>query len=164
LLLPALRRAVATVDPELPIFDVQTMATRMDLSLVPRRVPMLLASAFGVVALFLAAIGVYGVLAHQVTQRRRELGIRIALGSSPREVFRIVLRDGSRITAAGIVLGLAATLVIARVIAGMLYQVQPTDPLVISAVALLLVAVALVAILIPARRAASVSPLVVLNE
>src|SRR5262249_60659925 len=119
---------------------------------------------FGAVALFLAALGVYGVLAAQVTERRREIGIRMALGSSASDVFRLVMRDGARMTLAGIVVGFAGAIGMARVMAGLLYGVRATDPPVVGGVALLLAAVALVATWLPARRAAQVNPAAVLNE
>jgi ABC-type antimicrobial peptide transport system permease subunit len=120
--------------------------------------------AFGVVALFLAAIGVYGVLASQVIERRREIGIRTALGSSASDVFRLVMRDGARMTLLGIIAGIAGTAGLARLMAGLLYGVRPTDPPVVGGAALLLETVALVATWLPARRAARVNPAAVLNE
>ena len=125
---------------------------------------MVIAMAFGAVALFLAAIGVYGVLAAQVTERRREIGIRMALGSSASDVFRLVMRDGARMTLLGIVAGFAGTVGMARLMAGLLYGVRPTDPVVIGGAALLLATVALVATWLPARRAARLNPAAVLNE
>jgi ABC-type antimicrobial peptide transport system permease subunit len=125
---------------------------------------MVIALAFGLIALFLAGIGVYGLLACQVTERRREIGIRMALGSSAADVFRLVVRDGARITVLGILVGLAGTIGMARLMAGLLYGVSATDPIVVGAVALLLVAVAIIATWLPARRAARVNPAVALSE
>jgi putative ABC transport system permease protein len=159
-----LRSTLASIDRELPLYDVRTMEERLDRSLLQRRVPMVIAMAFGVVALFLAAIGVYGVLAAQVTERRREIGIRMALGSSASDVFRLVMRDGARMALLGIVAGFAGTAGLARLMAGLLYGVRPTDPAVVVGVALLLATVALVATWLPARRAARVNPAVALNE
>ena len=163
-IIASLRSTLASIDRELPLYDVRTMEERLDHSLLQRRMPMIIAMAFGVVALFLAAIGVYGVLASQVTERRREIGIRMALGSSASDVFGLVMRDGARITLLGIVAGLAGTAGMARLMAGLLYGVRPTDPVVIGGVALLLATVALVATWLPARRAARVNPAAVLNE
>ena len=160
----SLRAKVASVDPELPLFDVLTMVERMDDSLVSRRVPMLLAMAFAGVALFLSAIGVYGVLAYQVSQRRREIGIRMALGSTTREVFTLVLRDGAKIAGAGLAAGLAGTYFAGQAMQSQLYDVAPSDPLVIGVVAAVLATVALVATLIPARRASKVNPLTALTD
>jgi len=127
-------------------------------------VPMLLGLPFAFVTLLLAGIGVYGVLAYPVAQRRHELSIRVALGSSPREVCGIVVRDGTLMTVAGIVLGLVGALAVTRSIAGMLYGVQATDPRVIATVGLLLVTVACIAIVIPAGRAARVDPMAALRD
>jgi predicted permease len=160
----SLRAKIAAIDPELPLYGVQTMVERVDESLISRRVPMLLAMAFAGVALFLSAIGVYGVLAYQVAQRRREIGIRMALGSTAREVFGLVLRDGLKIAAAGLVIGLAGTYFVSRAMKSQLYNVAPMDPLVLAGVALLLTIVALVATLIPARRASRVNPLTALTD
>jgi len=159
-----LRSTLASIDRELPLYDVRTMDERLDRSLVQRRMPMVIAMAFGAVALFLASIGVYGVLAAQVAERRREIGIRMALGSSASNVFRLVMRDGSRMTLLGIAAGLAGTAGLTRLMAGLLYGVRPSDPVVIGGVALLLASVALVATWLPARRAARVNPASVLNE
>jgi predicted permease len=163
-LAPALRSTVASIDKELPLFDVRSMEERLDRSLVQRRVPMVIALAFGLVALFLAGIGVYGLLACQVTERRREISIRMALGSSAADVFRLVMRDGARITLVGLIVGLAGTLAMARLIAGLLYGVRPMDPIVILAVSVVLAAVALVATWLPARRAARLNAAAALNE
>ena len=160
----AVRNAIGEVDRELPVFNVQTMDERMDSALVPRRVPMLIGLVFGIVALFLAAVGIYGVLAYQVSQRRREIGIRMALGSSASSILGLVVRDGMQITGIGLAVGLVGLLGLTRVIRGMLYGVQPADPVVIALVALVLAGVALVATLIPARRAARVSPMSALND
>jgi putative ABC transport system permease protein len=157
------RRAVAAVDPELAVYGSSTMAERMNDSLIGRRVPMLIALAFAVVALFLAAIGIYGVLAYGVAQRRREIGIRLALGSSAREVFGLVLGEGAKITAAGLVIGLAGAYFAGRAMASQLYEVKPTDPVVLAGVVIVLAVVALLATLIPARRAAKVNPTVALQ-
>jgi len=140
------------------------MNDRMDSALVPRRVPMLIGLVFGIVALFLAAVGIYGVLAYQVSQRRREIGIRMALGSSTRSILGLVVRDGMQITGIGLAVGLVGLVGLTRVIRGMLYGVQPADPMVIALVAIVLAGVALVATLIPARRAARVSPMSALND
>jgi predicted permease len=159
-----LRAKIAAMDAELPFYGVHTMVERIDESLISRRVPMLLAIAFATVALLLSAIGVYGVLAYQVSQRRREIGIRMALGSTTREVFSLVLRDGLKIAAAGLTVGLAGTYFVGQAMKSQLYNVAPMDPLVIGAVALLLTIVALAATVIPARRASRVNPLTALTD
>jgi putative ABC transport system permease protein len=163
-LVPALRSTLASIDRELPLFDVRTMEQRLDRTLVPRRLPMVIAMAFGLVALFLASIGVYGLLACQVTERRREIGIRMALGSSAADVFRLVMREGACITVLGILIGLAGTVGMTRLMTGLLYGVKATDPVVIGAVASLLATVAFVATWLPARCAARVNPAEALGE
>jgi putative ABC transport system permease protein len=159
-----LRTKIASIDPELPFYAVRTMVQRMDNSLISRRVPMLLAIAFASVALLLAAIGVYGVLAYQVAQRRREIGIRMALGSTTREVFSLVLRDGLKIAGAGLIAGLAGTYFVSRAMTSLLYNVAPMDPLVVGTVAFVLTTVAIAATVIPARRASKVNPLTALSD
>jgi len=160
----AVRAAIVSIDREMPVFGVQTMEQRVDQALVPRRVPMLIGLAFGAVALFLAAVGIYGVLAYQVSQRRREIGVRMALGSTAADILGLVVRDGMRITAIGLALGVVGMLGLTRVIGGLLYGVQALNPGVIALVVVVLAAVALVATLVPARRAARVSPMVALND
>ena len=160
----SLRAKVAAIDAELPVYGVHTMVERMDDALVGRRVPMLLALAFAGVALFLSAIGVYGVLAYQVAHRRREIGIRMALGSTAREVFSLVLQDGLKIAGVGLAVGLAGTYFVGEAMKSQLYDVAPMDPIVIGAVAALLTVVALTATLIPARRASRVNPLTALTD
>jgi predicted permease len=159
-----LRAKIAAIDSELPLYGVRTMVQRMDNSLISRRVPMLLAIAFASVELLLAAIGVYGVLAYQVAQRRREIGIRMALGSTTREVFSLVLRDGIKIAAAGLTAGLVGTYFVSRAMASLLYNVAPMDPFVVGTVAFVLTSVALAATFIPARRASKVNPLTALTD
>ena len=160
----AVRNAITAIDRELPVFDVRTMENRLDHALVPRRVPMLIGIAFGVVALFLAAIGIYGVLAYQVAQRRREIGIRMALGSTATDILGLVIRDGMRITGIGLAVGVVGMLALTRAMRGLLYGVQPLDPIVIGLVAIILTAVAVIATLVPARRAAAVSPMAALID
>jgi predicted permease len=161
---PSIRQRLAAIDPELPFFSVRPMQQRVDESLSGRRTPMVLAVAFGAVAVFLAAIGIYGVLAYQVTQRRKEIGIRLALGSEPRGIFALVLREGAVLLAAGIVVGLAGAFALRRFIQSELYGVGAMDPLVLGAVAVVLSLVAATACSVPARRAARTSPLIALNQ
>jgi predicted permease len=158
----AIRKEIAAIDPEVPFYGVQMMDERIAESLVSRRMPMLLAVAFGVVALFLSAIGIYGVLAYQVAQRRREIGIRMALGSTIGAVFGLVLRDGAKIVIAGLVLGLAGAFLTSRYIETQLFGVRALDPAVIASVAVILAVVSFAAVAIPARRAARVNPVIAL--
>jgi predicted permease len=157
------RRVLGGIDPELPLDDVMTMDERIDRSLVGTKLPMLLATVFAVVALFLAAVGIYGVLAYAVAQRTRELGIRVALGSSTGEVFRLVLGQGVRVLALGLGIGLVGAVFMTRAMKGMLYGVEPLDPAVFLAVAGMLTLVVLAATAIPARRATQVDPVVALT-
>jgi len=163
-LTPSIQRAVTSVDPELQMFDVFTMTERVDKSLNPRRTPMQLSLAFSVVALLLASIGIYGVLAYQVSQRTREIGIRMALGSDQGRVIGLVLREGLVLVAMGLVAGLAGAVALRQAIASQLYNVGALDPVVILAVTGVLAVTSLVACFGPARRAAKVSPVVALSE
>jgi len=160
----AIREQVRLIDPELPFFSVKPMQQRVDESLVNRRTPMLLASLFGSIALFLAAIGLYGVLAYQVAQRRKEIGIRLALGSDGRRIFGLVLGEGVWLLGLGIAIGLTGAFAIRRAIATELYGVQPMDPVVLAGVAGVLAAVAFIACAVPARRAARIDPLAALTD
>ena len=136
----------------------------MEESLVIRRSPMVLASVFAGVALFLAAVGIYGVLAYLVTQRRKELGIRIALGGGAREIFTLVLGEGLRLVGAGFILGIAGTMALTRAIRSQLYGVGSFDPVVLLAVMIMLGLVALVACMVPAGRATRIDPVLALNR
>jgi len=160
----SVRRAVAAIDPALPFYAVHTMDDYVSQSLMSRRVPMLLAAAFAVVALLLSAIGIYGVLAYGVAQRRREIGIRLALGSTAGAVFGLVLREGLRMVIVGLALGFLGLFALRHALVAVLYGVKPFDPMVILSVALALGVVALVATSIPARRASRVSPVVALTD
>jgi predicted permease len=160
----AVRGALNGLDRELPVFDTQTMDQRLEKSLVTRRSPVLLSLSFGVVALCLSAIGIYGVLAYLVTQRRREIGIRIALGSSARGIFDLVLREGLMLIGGGLVLGAAGAVVLRRSLESQLFGVSAADPLVLIAVTAVLAVVAVAACALPARRATRIDPIVALSE
>ena len=155
----ALRAAVTEIDPELPIHDVRTMEERLSRSVATERLRMLLLAGFGALALFLAAIGLYGVLAYSVAQRRVEIGIRMALGSTATAIFRMVVGQGARLIVIGLGVGLAATLALGRLLRSMLYGVEPADPLVLAGVLVVLSATAFAACVIPARRALRIDPM-----
>jgi predicted permease len=160
----AVRRVLAGLDPELQMFDVFTMPERVDKSLNPRRTPMVLSLAFGVVALLLASVGIYGVLAYQVTQRTREIGIRMALGSNPARILSLILREGAVLVGIGLAGGLAGAVALRRLITSQLYGVGPFNPGVLLTVTGVLALASLVACLGPARRAARVDPMVALTH
>jgi putative ABC transport system permease protein len=159
----ALRAAVWSVDRDQPVWKVRSMASLLDRDLAPRRFTARLAGGFAVVAMLLALIGVYGVMSYMVAQRTREIGIRMALGAARSEVVRLVLARGLRVIAAGTALGLAGALGGARLIAGQLYGVPPTDLATFVAVPAALMTVAALACWVPARRAARVDPAVALS-
>lgn len=163
-LVNAIRQQVTTMDPELPFFAVKPMQQRVDESLVSRKTPMMLATLFGGIALFLAAVGIYGVLAYQVAQRRKEIGIRMALGSDARRIFGLIVSEGLWLLGLGIGVGLAGAFAIRRAMQSQLFGVQPMDPFVLAWVTGVLGLVALMACAIPARRAARIDPLVALSE
>ena len=164
LLASAVRREIGQIDPELPFYGVRTMEDQLSRSLIDRRTPMLLATGFAVVALFLAAIGIYGVLAYQVSQRRREIGIRMALGAASGSIFSLVLREGGLIVGIGAVVGLAGAFFLRQTLQSQLYEVGAMDPIIVTSVAAVLLAVALVACVLPARRAANTDPLIALSD
>ena len=159
-----LRAALMAIDPDLPLSDVQTMTQRLSRSLMPQKLAMSLAGVFAVVALFLSMLGIYGVLSYVVAQRRRELGIRIALGSTAWGIFRLVLREGLVLVAGGLALGLTGALTIGRALQGHLFGVSSHDPLVLSAVLVATGIIGTVACVSPARRATRVDPRSVLSD
>jgi putative ABC transport system permease protein len=157
------RSELQQLDPELPMAAVATMDQLLADSLSRSRFTMLLLGIFSAVALVLAAVGIYGLIAYSVTQRTQELGIRIALGAQRRDVLRLVLGQGARLTLLGVTLGILAALAVSRLLASMLFGVSATDPLTFAGVAALLGIVALLACFIPARRATRVDPIVALR-
>jgi len=159
----ALRSEIARLDPDLAVFDVHSMSERIDLSLSSRRTSMLLANAFGGVSLFLASLGIYGVLTYLVARRTREIGIRVALGSTRAGILKLVLWEGFQLVAIGLVLGVVAAASLQKAVASEIYGVRPLDPLVLASVMALLAIVALAACAIPARRATRVDPIVALR-
>jgi len=163
-ILPALRDAVRQVDPNLPMLDVRTQDEQIAANLRQERIFATLTSGFGVLALVLACVGVYGVMAYSVAQRTNEIGIRLALGAQRGRVRGMILRESAWIAVAGIAAGLGAALAMARAVKSMLYGIAPNDPVTLSSCVLLLFAVALAASWIPASRAAGVEPMVALRH
>jgi putative ABC transport system permease protein len=158
------KSAVAEQDRLLPIHRVATVHELYGESTARRRFATTLLTTFAALALLLGTIGMYGVLAYAVAQRRREIGIRIALGASAGEVMGGVLRQALALTALGVVIGTAAALALSRLLGALLYEVSPTDPITYVAVAILLTLVAALAAWMPAWRATRIDPLVVLRE
>jgi predicted permease len=159
----AVRREVQAVDPNQPVFNVNTMEQVLADSLASQRLSMLLLSVFAGVALILAAVGIYGVLSYTVVQRTHEIGIRMALGARVTDVFKLVVGQAMIMVLIGIAIGLVGAFAITRVMASLLYGVSATDPLTFGLVSLLLATIALIACLIPARRATKVDPMVALR-
>jgi putative ABC transport system permease protein len=162
--IPAVTAAVHQVDPELPVVDVMSMNDLISESVLPQRFNLILLGSFAALALVLAAVGIYGVLSYTVRRRMREIGIRMALGASHSDVLRMVVTDGMKPILLGVALGLAAALALSRVLASLIFGVRATDPLTFAAVALLLVAVGLLATILPAYRATRVEPVRILRE
>ena len=158
-LLPSLRDAIRQIDTNLPMLDVRTQDEQIAANLRQERIFAVLSSGFGVLALALACVGIYGIMAYSVANRRNEIGIRLALGAQPRQVRTMILRESTWLSVAGIVAGVGTALFLTRLVKSMLYGIQPNDPLTISCGVLLLLAVALAASWIPARRAARVQPM-----
>ena len=160
----ALRGELARLDPDLAVFNVHSMSERIDLSLASRRTTMLVANAFGAVALFLAMMGIYGVLAYLVTQRTREMGIRVALGSTRGAILGLVLKEGFALVGVGLLMGFIGAASLQKAVASEIYGVKPLDPLVLGSVMALLTMVALAACALPAWRAMRVDPIVALRS
>jgi predicted permease len=160
----AVRREVRAVDPDLPIYRLRTMRDRLEESLARRRFAMWLLTIFAGIALTIAAIGVYGVMAYLVNQGTREIGIRLALGATPAAVLAMVLRRGLAVALAGVAAGLAAATVLTRLMSSLLFRVEPTDPVTYGLVAVVLTGVALAASWIPARKASHVDPIMTIRD
>jgi putative ABC transport system permease protein len=163
-LTPALRDAVREIDPALPIYDVMTMTERLSNSVAARRFNLLLLGGFAALALLLAGVGVYGVISYVVTQRRHEIGVRMALGAQSADVLRLFIKQGMAPVLLGLALGSAGAFALTRVMKSLLFDVSAGDPLTFACVALLLSAIALVACYLPARRATKVDPLTALRH
>jgi ABC-type antimicrobial peptide transport system permease subunit len=156
--------AIREVDPELPIYDPRTMQQRVARSLGDRSLAAAVLGGFAALALVLALLGTYGVLSYSTAQRTHELGIRIAVGARPDEVIGMVLRSGAVLAAAGLAIGVAVYLGLARVLDSMVYGIGPRDPVIVAGGLALLLGAALLASWLPARRAARLSPMVALRD
>jgi putative ABC transport system permease protein len=159
----AIRQQVAEVDPDQPVASIQTMRTRVDSSVAQRRMQMSVLALFAAMATLIAVVGLYGVMSYNVAQRAREIGIRLALGAARGDVIAVVMRQGITMVGAGLVVGLAASAGITRVLRSLLFGVSPTDPLVFASIAVMLVATAAAAIYLPARRASRLDPVTMLR-
>lgn len=160
----AVRATLTRLDPELPFFGVKTMESRIEESLTGRRTPMLLLAVFAGVALFLAVVGIYGSLAYSVTQRTREMGIRMAMGSPPEKIFNLVVAQGLRVTLVGLILGGVGAFALAGFMRSLVYGVEPTSPGVMAGVAATLGVVGVLACAVPAFRATRVDPTTALHQ
>ena len=159
----AVRRALLSVSPDLPWVDIQPLNRRLDSQLRPWRLGASMFTAFGVLALGLAAVGLYGLLSYSVARRAHEIGVRKALGAPAGGIVRMVVRGGLGMTVPGVLVGLAIALAAGRLVASQLYGVSPRDPIVVMLCVGVLVAVAIVACLAPARRAVKVDPMITLR-
>jgi ABC-type lipoprotein release transport system permease subunit len=161
--LAAVREVVRTLDPNLPIFDARTVEEHMRSAVFAQRMGANLLGVMGILAVILAAVGLYGVIAYAVSQRTQEMGIRLALGAAPRDLLRMVMRQGLVITGMGLAIGLALAFAATGFMRSLLPGIAPRDPMTFVAVPLVLIVIAAVAALIPGRRAGAVDPVVALR-
>jgi putative ABC transport system permease protein len=161
--LAALRREVQRLDPTLPIYDAKTLTEHMQIPLFPARMAAIVLGSFGILALALAGIGIYGVMSYVVAGRTREIGLRMALGADRRNVLRLIVRQGMTLAVVGLGIGLLLAFAAARLLTSFLYGVSPGDPATFMGVALLLASVAFIACYVPARRATRVDPMIALR-
>jgi putative ABC transport system permease protein len=158
------RKHVQSLDPTLPVFGAQTLIETVSASLSQRRLSLEMIALFALTALLLASIGVYGVISYLVSERTREIGIRLALGAQKGNILRVILQQGFRLAVVGAVIGIVCAVIVSHLMASLLYGVRPTDPLSFGGVAALFVGVALLACYIPARRAMKIDPMVALRH
>jgi ABC-type antimicrobial peptide transport system permease subunit len=163
-MIPAIRSAVRELNANVSTFDAMRLVDRVGAGLLPMQIAAWALGAFGALAMALAAIGLYGVLAHGVSLRRREIGVRVALGAEARDVQTMFVLQGMRLVAIGMAIGLAASLGVTRLLRSFLYGVSPTDAATFATMTFLLAAVAFVATYVPARRAARLDPIRALHE
>jgi putative ABC transport system permease protein len=158
-MLTTMRRTISQLDPALPIFEIRTMKEIRDHNVAPERLNLGMLGGFAALAFILAIIGLYGLLSFTVTQRQREIGVRMALGAQRFDVLNLVVGQGMRLVLAGVVIGLLGSFALTRILASVLFQVEPTDPLTFATVVFSLCVVALLACYIPARRATKIDPM-----
>jgi putative ABC transport system permease protein len=158
------RKQVQSLDSTLPVFGAQTLVDTVSASLSQRRFSLEIITLFALTALLLASIGVYGVISYLVTERTREIGIRLALGARRRNIMRLILRQGIQLAVAGAAIGLSCALIGSHLMASLLYDVKATDPLSFASVAALFAVVAVLACYFPARRATKIDPMIALRH
>jgi putative ABC transport system permease protein len=162
-IVPAVRGEIRSIDKDLAVFNVKTMDEWVGESILLRRFSMMMLGAFAGLALLLASVGIYGVISYTISQRTHEIGVRMALGAQPADILRMVVRQGMGLTLLGVALGLLGALALTRVMSGLLFEVSPTDPAIFAGISALLASVALLACLVPARRAIKVDPMIALR-
>ena len=162
-LIEEVKKRVWSVDSQIPVSEDHSMADLMGVSLAQQRFNMLLLGLFAALALTLAAVGIYGMMAYRVGQRMHEIGIYIALGAQRRDVLRLVLYDGAKLAFFGIAMGIAGAIALTRLMTSLLFEVKPTDPEILAVGAIMLAIVALAACYVPTRRAMRVDPMVALR-
>jgi ABC-type antimicrobial peptide transport system permease subunit len=162
-LVSSVRQILREVDPDQPISNIATMSDVLGVEAAPRRMGMIMLAAFAGLALLLASLGIYGVLAYFVNQHTNEIGVRMALGATQQNILGLVLKKGMGLTLLGVGIGLVVSFALTRLMSSLLFGVKASDPLTFVAVPVLLAAVALVACLIPARRATKVDPMIALR-
>lgn len=163
-LIGTVRQVLGDIDRTLPAYSITPLATVLDESVAQQRFSMLLIALFGGVALFLAAVGLYGVVVYTVSLRTREIGLRMAIGAQPRDVLTLIVGGGRKLALVGVVIGTIGAIAASSLVETMLFEVEPTDPVSYAATAGLLLVIAAIACYIPARRAMRVDPMVTLQE
>ena len=163
-LVPVIRNTVTRLDPELPIYSVELLADRTRRSLAQERLTTWLFTGLAALALVLGAVGIFGVMAYSIVRRRREIGVRVAIGASPEKLARMILFEGAVLAGLGLAIGTIGALAIGRTLNHLLYETSATDPATFGGVGALLIAVALISCYLPARRAARVDPMEVLRS